>query len=780
MNLRIARFLILLTLLLALPASPAPAQVSAVELDASRSDLVGLQGAVRPGTWAPLRARLDNRGGEYRDVVARWVVEDADGDLAQLERTVPLAPASAGGAPRSTWLYARVPADFQAGDTWTVQVLDAETGEILAADTRVQPLTVLPPEHGVIGLGATTDLGLGPFEQQFTQHEPLTLLRGLDITRLPDAWQGLDLLESLVWTRQGGDPANMPLQAENALRNWVRRGGHLVLVMPPYGQTWTSSGLADLLPVGPDQMRRVEGPPPGWLYGVLPDPPITLDMTAFDVDDDDPGVLLRSEAGDPLVVAGRYGLGRVTMIGVDLTDRRLLDRQLPNGRYRLWHSIFGWQGPVFRPEFVEAEVRAGRMGRPDARAQAELGQFVPALIAMRHAAAPALLLAILLFGLYWLAAGPLGFAVLRRKGWLSQSWLVFVGVVAVFSGLAWGGAWLLRPRHAEIAHFSVIDIAGDARLSRVQSWLSLYIPTFDAADVRLAPAWYPDEDDVGGIGEDANLLFSGELPGIQIDPGGYLEQRAYPVSAARPDDMTVPARGTARQFQLDWLGEAPPQWELVREDVAPRAGELTGELRHGLPAPLENVLVVHTPAADETPRVWRVRNWQPGETLDLATLGQGEPLVRRPVRYEAKRNWDDEGFLGQVMANRPGQRFLGLGSDAPAAVSDNETVSMVEMLSFHSALPPPNFRLTLTDLTRQSANYQRSVGRDLDLTPLTAGRRLLVIGHLPASELPAPLQLQGDRPGSSGWTVVRWIYDLPPGTDPAPPATARTAFPTQD
>ena len=87
-------------------------------------------------------------------------------------------------------------------------------------------------------------------------------------------------------------------------------------------------------------------------------------------------------------------------------------------------------------------------------------------------------------------------------------------------------------------------------------------------------------------------------------------------------------------------------------------------------------------------------------------------------------------------------------------------VRMIELLSFYDALPPPSYRAEAVNLFDRPVAYQRSVGRALDLTPLTAGARVILIGYLEHSPLPAPLTVDGGPVESDGWTVVRWVYDL--------------------
>ncbi|MFA9477461.1 hypothetical protein ACERK3_04045 [Phycisphaerales bacterium AB-hyl4] len=737
-------------------------QVDTVTLQVEPGD-VGLDGYVRPGVWTPLRLTLRNQSAEPREVICRWVVRDFDGDTVHVERRVTLTPERT----QQVWLYAAPSATRAARDGWPVQVLDAETGSLLAQQ-RIAPRQSLESTDNLIAVMSSADLGFEPYSERYTQHEALRSLRGLTLHNLPDRWYGLSTLQAIVWTREGGEPDDARFTAahQQALREWVRRGGHMVIVWPTVGQAWTASPLADMLPINERQVRQVQRPLPSWAGSPRTGELRPVEYATFNVSGNDGprvDVLRRDREGDPTVVARRYGFGRVTVVGINFADRRLVQLGLPNGRFRIWHDVFHLQSPVYERDVIDAEMREGNIARPTGREAVELGRFVPGAIAMRNTAGPVLVLAIFVFGIYWLLAGPIGFVVLRQKAWLHHSWLAFLAVVVVFSVVAWGGAIVMQPRQAGIAHFSVLDLDGRTGESRTRSWLSLFVPEFGRANITLAE---PD-------GTGRNTLAN---PGWRVggpDAAGFLDPQTYTLSAGDPAQADVPMRSTAKQFTLDYFGNVGEDQPGMREPFPTPRGRLrienawpAGQLGHALPGTLRDVLIVYCPGADGSdqhrwmPWVWRHGDWAPGELLELGGAPtNADRLVDRRHDFDIERNWSNEGFLGQLIARRTGQRFVDL---EPLQVANaNEMMQAVEMLSFFSALPAPNFRAGVTTLGgRRSVGYERELGRALDLTPLIAGRRIILIGYLENSALPAPLTLNGRPLQAEGWTVVRWVYDL--------------------
>ena len=748
----------LVTLLLAatgalLVPSSALAQLSGVKLTVQR-DFIGVGGQVRLGDWTPIRLTLQNQSSEPRVVVCRWLLHDFDGDRVVARRRVTLDAAS--NDAQRVWLYAAPPVNQQRGEPWTIQVLDAESQKLLAS-RELTPGDYLEHHETALGVMSSAGLGLEPYKTRDTRHESVNVLRGLALAHLPDRWYGFSALESLIWTNESVAPtaAAVPDEVKWALREWVRRGGHLVIVLPSVGESWTDSQLADMLPVSADQMYRVQQAPPSWLYDALPTTQFQMEMTAFNVDDADRATaVLRDESGRPLVVAGRYGTGRVTLMGVNLADPRLKQMGLPSGRYRVWNTIFGWQNPAFSKAYIESEQKSGHMSRPHQRRTTELGRFMPGLIAMRETAAPALLTAIIVFGLYWLLAGPVAHLVLRRKGAARHSWIVFVAVVLLFSMLTWGGAWVMQPQDAHVKHLSIVDATANRDQVHTHSWLSLFMPEFGRVPVTLH----------GELGTQGNVLSS---PGLALgmQGAGFLDPRTYEMDVGRPHAMNVPYRGTAKQFELDYRGALGAEqsgvsrkWIMPQGEVYIENSWPTGKLSHGLPGPLRDVLVIYCPGDGETPWVLPFGDWPAQQVLNLAQpTGQARRLVARPSEFRAERQWRAEGFLGELIAQKTGQNFANLDA-ASARVADNVLIQAMEMLSFYSMLPPPNFRRT--ELTRPATMYQRALGRSMDISHLTGGRRIIVLGFMEQSPLPAPVTADGEAVPSEGWTMLRWVYDL--------------------
>ena len=739
---------VLLGLLMALIAAPtAWAQISDVRVSVEPGD-IGLGGVVRLGTWTPMLVTIENRSATVRKVRCQWVLSDIDGDRVQVWRGMALTPQRVGKA----WLYAVPPYNMPTSAEWRVQVIDEESGKLLASQ-KTAAVASLPPDENMIGVTSSKSLDLLRFADNLTQHEKIRFIRGLDPAMLPDRWYGLSGLQALVWTADSTDPDDPSVSTATlkAVRHWVTRGGHLIVVLPSIGnEVWTRSRLSDILPAV--EISTVRGV---YMPATLGSPkdPVLIDMKVL-TPKGDTAVLLTDVEDRPWVVAGQHGFGRVTLIGVDLTDRRLTSRKLPNAP-DLWRAVFGWRNKA-RPQDIKEAKKKGAVRLAEAR---EMGRIVGPIVAMRDTFTGALMLAIIVFIVYWLAAGPVGFAVLRSRGLTRHAWVGFVAMIVFFSALCWGGASILRPRRGRVAHFSMLDMyAGEDRV-HVHSWLSVFV----AKHGRVNVAVDPDREERNSS---PNTLISAGLPESETE-SVFLDPRPYDLSATAPDSAAVPYRSTAKQFEVDFLGKLNKADATSREDpewIGPQSYRLRlvdgfpqGKVSHALPGTLHDVLIVYCPGDGREPWVWTHDTWAAGEILQVRG-----PTVDKPFHPLAKETLDEDdrwdGYLAErIRVNKPGER-LAQGDVGRIVLGDNEIVVNSEVLTFYSMLPPPRY---WDEGWQGPIHYYRALGRQLDLTALLKLRRLIIIGYLKDSPLPVPLTIDGRRAKGRGWTVVRWISPIP-------------------
>ncbi|MCE9592545.1 MAG: hypothetical protein K8S99_18715 [Planctomycetes bacterium] len=760
------RLTTLIALAIVFIARTSLAQVGAVTLTVE-PDQVGLGGMMRHGGWTPVRLTLVNSFAQPLQVACRWIINDADGDVVLDQRVVTLSAQRT----QSVWLYAAVPmAEVRQAHDWVIHVVDTHSGRLIASQV-IAPTRTVPTTTKVVGVTSSLTLGLQGFgDEPYTHHERIEFLRGLAPAEMPDRWFGLSLLDELIWTpdagtlgdKTAGDPNNPAISPEtrSAIIEWVRRGGHLVIVMPGIGEPWSTSPFKELL--GHVQTHTVtDATPPAWLGEPLSDTTLKVDMKIFDPGDDPvtaAAVLLSDEQGRPLVVVRQHGLGCVTLLGVDVTDPRYVRMGLPSGRVGLWHHVFHWRGPVFTKRYIEAELKNSHLINPALRRYVPIDDFLRVKLAMRETAVVPLTLAAMFFISYWFFAGPVGFMALKKRDLSRHNWALFAVVTAVCSVLAWGGAWLLRPSSAKIAHFSIVDIDAPTGLVHAHSWASVFVPRHGLVEMTLGdPDQVDNRNTIASVGVSENQ-----------DTSGFLDTQRYTVDSASPHRLVAPFRSTAKQVELDYLGRAETlttrdgkKWGVPSGELKLVNGWPEGKLTHHLPGTLRDGLVIYQPADGREPWVWRLKEWPAGKAIDLRPLSQPDRLVIAPIKDSDPWN----GYLGMLAAMKVGGEQQP-AEKTPVLIPTDRLIRSIEVLSLFDTLPPPQFVFD----EKEGGNgflmggmspiaYRRAPGRPMDITRMLGLRRVIIIGHLEGGELPAPLDVDGRRLPAhrDSWTVVRWI-----------------------
>lgn len=707
---------------------------------------IGLGGYMQPGQWASLRVAMTNPTPRALPVICQWEMADVDGEAVIYEREVTLNESRR----ESIWLYGAISPNTNDGTIWRLRVLDSATRQVLTSvPLRVPPGSVVQREVRLVGITGSVGMGLTAYEvpadERFgawTQQEGTKFLTSLKPADLPDRWQGMDAMSSLIWTPAGGDPGGtVPLPTLEAIREWVRRGGHLVVILPSVGDLWTGSPLGDLLPI--ESMTTLSDRiPPAWV-GPVPSQDVRLDLKRLQPRAT--AAVLASDVDDnPLVVAGRFGFGTVTVVGVDLTDTRLAKVNLPSGKWPIWNTIFGWKGPAFRDVMIDGYVNAGVMPKPMYRDHVDLDvSYIPDLIAMQGTASAPLLLAILLFFIYWITAGPVSYLTLRLKKRTRYAWMAFVMLVGLFSAIAWGGAYLLRPVEAQMEHFTFLDFDGDSGLVRGRSWTTVLVPKHGDVELVVDPS---------NELNNRNLLSAQGVNQTTSD-SGYPDPLTYSVSANAPYRAVVPFRSTAKQFSISYLGDSAAQgsameWTMPFGKLTVNNGWPTGTLTHSLPVTLQDVRVVYSRGDGRAPYMWAVADeWQSGQRLTLVPPTGNPVLIDRP-------DADTQAWGGE----------LSTILKKPGVSGRQRIVNYTTMLTLFDHLPPPKYlyneAVTFLQTVNSSHDVYRTFTRQVDMSPMLSTPCVLLIAYVEDGPLPLPLRVDGDTLPSRGWTVLRCYYPL--------------------
>lgn len=754
----------------------------------------GVGAHVRPGDVAGVQVELTDAGSGKvsRRVLVQLHQRDVDGDelLAQRETTLTV------GVARSLWLYMWVPWSTSSTSDFTLSIKELapsespgspEVGNLLLAK-RVRPNQVNATLEPMIAIVGREDAGLSQYRLEDRNrpgnppsvwHEATDVVGGIEPRWLCDQWMGLAPFEAIVWT--AGDPDELTEGRDEALIEWVRRGGHLVIVPPVVGSTWFAprNPLASIMPAV--DVTRFEGrslEPYRNLLTVpevanernLPNSTVLYSFAAQTNAGPHDAIPLFTGPDGCIVMRRVVGAGMVTVIGLDVRDRRLTTTGLLAAE-ALWHPILGK-----RFDILTAEQQTKYQGRLAMVANLG-GQLVDAFIgddiAKGAAAGVGVLLALIVFGAYWLLAGPAGYGLLKARGVVRHSWVAFVATVATFAAIAWTGAKAISPSRFEATHLTFLDQVYGQGVQKTRTYASCLLPVYGEATLTVGEP---------GLDEQYTQCI---VPWAEQGSGSLLsfpDSRAYAWNIAQPQRLTVPARSTIKQVRLEWMGgprsmdgAGGPRWGNIRpltDDDTPRinpamAAEgigpnrpIAGKLVHDMAQPLRNVKVIYCAGikreellavAKDRLRaeayIWSPPNsdWSPGadNALDLSTLATSDASLELYFNRHA-----------------PKSSFSGLPSD-------NRLTRDAELfLSFFNAAEP-------FDYHRDGTNIARLVRREshgLDLSKWLTMPCLIVLGEVRETDprpmgSPTPMLYgSGDNPRplpTAGRTLIRWIYPLP-------------------
>jgi len=828
----IARLMGALVLSLAAFGAPAAAQV---ELNVER---FGVGSTYRPGDPTAIRVAATWRGSEARPVQIVWEVENADGDITEQTRTVVLNP----GQTVSRWLYGRPGPRTEPQTTFTLRAFAEDEGRRGAelGVTRFSPSTAsvagtpVALEQRLVTVLGDGRMGLEGYgvalptlPMAVASHEMTRVATGLDAREMPDRWEGLSSIEAIVWST--APPQQLGLDEADALREWIRRGGQLVIVLPQAGNPWAlgappSHPLHDLLPSRAP--RRVEGVPFQRIVDLLSKDPLILNpraattLTIFDPTQLDrgwdpllaipaerterTGRLIAGDDGLGGAVVGiqrDFGFGQITLLGIDADAANRL--RLQAGHFpqadAFWNRVLGRRCDTPQSADIVAleRVRPPLINLSTTGVDSLGGGALAATrIAMSGEAVVGTLAALTLFVVYWLLAGPGGFGLLRARRLSHHAWLAFVATAAIFTAIAWMGGAALRQGNVRMQHVTFIDhisMAGrgaqsdEPQYQRASTWFSAYLPGYGPTRISV--------DSQPGV---RNLLTSWMTPPAGT-PQRFPNTDRYAIPLGSPADYPVPARATAVQMEATWLGNVDPSWgsmpiaiegHPVREHVTERPEQLvsvSGQLRHALPATLRQVVILHvssirTPLRREMPatdgRPAPIPN-APGELLNFGRIvvrdswEAGEILdLGRELYPDGARNLVRDGRgrdgLAAAIDGRYASEFAVRGGLAVDLTPSPARARLyMEALSLFSLMKPPSWtrEQSIGLGERTEQRLLRNFGRDLDLGPWFGRPCIVILGFLESTPSPVPIRIDGIEPPSDGLTVVRWICPLPVDAD---------------
>jgi len=416
-----------------------------------RNVTVGWGDAVRLGRWTPVFVTVE-------DPQVREIDLQIHGTYGEKNEALWLHQ-TAVAQPTPTIYSLLYPFNAQPSRI-VVIVSDKQTGRTLDSraiqnNSSIQmPMRLLGPNEILIGLSGNID----DFLALKAQLQRAGISAGvLDPLRLPANFAGYDGISLLILAAPDLD--QLKYDQEQAILQWIARGGNLLLI-PPTTLIPQSDPLIAALPatIGANQTVQLTNGPTTR--------PITFNARELLPRPDASALTVLDDTGyfRPL------GLGKIAVIPVDISPMDLTD---PNSTGEFWRSllqpIIKIPAPPPTTSMIVSDVDASLVPGPNVAQSVGRGQresdAILHVLQMMGAATPSLEIhwrrTLLTLACFCFLLGPVDSILLMRLGQRPRTWLTFLGWVGLILSLA-GIATAHKVKPTETAAtFRLLDQVND-------------------------------------------------------------------------------------------------------------------------------------------------------------------------------------------------------------------------------------------------------------------------------------------------------------------------------
>ncbi|MCH8054067.1 MAG: hypothetical protein IH895_08410, partial [Planctomycetes bacterium] len=548
----------------------------------------------RRGCYAPVAVRLTLTNEDPRTVYVRLEQQDRDGDIIYTDEMVALT-AGLDGQARQQWLYFMPNPQTGVGDRpFNIQILDDKGVAIAVFHNGKETRRVELPDNPeplseelflVLDIGAETagkirSLSDYPEPDASEFAKPLRVAH-ISPDLVPDHWFGLEMVDAIVW--DAADPKAMTGYQRQAILDWVRHGGRLLIAAGGTSDELKASEFREFLPV---EISGVKA------ENLLPEVLLQASwgpLSSEDLEYDKPMQVAQCtlrEGADALVQSAgetqtylarmRVGEGSITYLALTLRNLFATEAEYHPGDFFRRALMLRKKGAL------QQEDQGWRGFREPVDLFAGMNQY----IGFEKKTTIYMLIAVLFVIAYGLlATWGSWFALMRRK-MLKHSWTVFFLVSAAASLLGVLAVQAIQGVGTELHQLTIVDGTVDSSVVTAHGLFGLKTSSY-VQDVEVwLPQGPPEYDDSPRSPHYLRPM----SPKIDLNEsaGRFADTKRYRSEPSRAQLLGVPIRATLKQFEGYWRGTMGGQISanirMVKNAESPfaRGSTITNKLGHDL------------------------------------------------------------------------------------------------------------------------------------------------------------------------------------------------------
>ncbi len=509
---------------------------------------VAYEGNFKYGEWLPVWVTLENTGADLETEVQIKVAQSTGTNTYASQVSLP------NGSRKRVPIFV-LPNNYS--HELRVQVI-SQGDEIAFQNIAVTPninnsylIGVISPDLGPLSIIKTLMIGSPPRN---------IVLFNIDLDHIPELTKGMTSLDTIIINNT--DTSLLTPQQAQAISDWVRQGGRLV-IGGGAGTEITLAGLpSDLLQFTPGQIQEVEE-----LTGLVdfadhenirvPGP---FTITPGQSNN---SAALASQDDLPLVQEWAIGNGgHVDYIALDLTGSPF---DAWSGTSLFWENLLspGADYSQWLPQDMSLRQIRGN-------------SISYALSNLPSLDLPSVRGLAILLAVYILLVGPLNYLILRWKKKLHLAWVTIPAMTALFTAGAFGLAVLLRGNDILLNKISFIQLQPDG-FANLTSYVGVFSPAQESYEIDV----------------DGNYLLSPTTVDYydpwSSGPTGYGAETVY--VQGNPSKV----RGLSiNQWSMQTFGieSVPAQLGQIKTDLILDADKLSGTVENGMGYPLRDATLI--------------------------------------------------------------------------------------------------------------------------------------------------------------------------------------------